>query len=85
MLDPGSGYLSLRDLCHGCNTYMPTKLQRCGGCRLAFFCSKECQKENWPVHKLECRHNAEHFASHFERVDTAEAAVKSKRAALAAS
>jgi MYND finger len=27
---------------------------RCGGCKIAFFCNVECQREAWPSHKLQC-------------------------------
>ena len=30
------------------------KLRHCGGCSVTYYCSKECQKENWPHHKQEC-------------------------------
>lgn len=26
----------------------------CGKCMVAKYCSKECQKENWPEHKSQC-------------------------------
>ncbi|XP_078012441.1 N-lysine methyltransferase SMYD2 isoform X4 [Phascolarctos cinereus] len=29
-------------------------LSKCGRCRQAFYCNVECQKEDWPMHKLEC-------------------------------
>ncbi|XP_020041606.1 N-lysine methyltransferase SMYD2 isoform X3 [Castor canadensis] len=29
-------------------------LSKCGRCKQAFYCNAECQKEDWPVHKLEC-------------------------------
>ena len=35
----------------------PVKTQRfssCGACRSAFYCSRECQKEDWKRHKAEC-------------------------------
>ncbi|EIW79464.1 hypothetical protein CONPUDRAFT_154879 [Coniophora puteana RWD-64-598 SS2] len=31
------------------------ELLRCSGCLLHTYCSKECQKATWPLHKLECR------------------------------
>ncbi|KAJ3511436.1 hypothetical protein NMY22_g15648 [Coprinellus aureogranulatus] len=29
-------------------------LQECGRCRVALYCSTQCQKQDWPVHKAEC-------------------------------
>ncbi|XP_054443611.1 N-lysine methyltransferase SMYD2 isoform X2 [Pteronotus mesoamericanus] len=29
-------------------------LSKCGRCKQAFYCDVECQKEDWPMHKLEC-------------------------------
>ncbi|XP_026551545.1 N-lysine methyltransferase SMYD2 isoform X1 [Pseudonaja textilis] len=29
-------------------------LSRCGKCKQAFYCNVECQKQDWPLHKLEC-------------------------------
>mmetsp|Transcript_14123 Transcript_14123/g.31532 ORF Transcript_14123/g.31532 Transcript_14123/m.31532 type:complete len:304 (-) Transcript_14123:200-1111(-) len=49
------------DLCGSC--YKPctnpgctkvTDTKRCGACRIARYCSKECQIAMWPEHKLEC-------------------------------
>jgi len=37
--------------CAACGT--PT-LQRCSCCKSAHYCSRECQKSAWLVHKLEC-------------------------------
>ncbi|KAJ7436877.1 hypothetical protein B0H11DRAFT_2108884 [Mycena galericulata] len=31
------------------------KLSRCGRCKEAWYCSKECQKKHWPGHKVFCR------------------------------
>ncbi|RPD64075.1 hypothetical protein L226DRAFT_559412 [Lentinus tigrinus ALCF2SS1-7] len=31
------------------------KLRKCGGCSLAVYCSKECQRKAWPTHKSWCR------------------------------
>uniref|UniRef100_A0AAA9S8I5 N-lysine methyltransferase SMYD2 n=2 Tax=Bos TaxID=9903 RepID=A0AAA9S8I5_BOVIN len=29
-------------------------LSKCGRCKQAFYCNVECQREDWPMHKLEC-------------------------------
>lgn len=31
------------------------KLMKCGGCRVAEYCSRECQKKAWKAHKGECK------------------------------
>jgi len=31
--------------------------KRCSKCRSVYFCSIECQKKAWPVHKLHCGRN----------------------------
>ena len=28
---------------------------KCGGCGLVYYCSRECQKKHWKVHKKECK------------------------------
>jgi hypothetical protein len=40
-----------------CCTVAPTEpkiFSLCGKCKFVYYCSKECQKKNWPEHKLEC-------------------------------
>jgi hypothetical protein len=42
--------------CHGCKGKSKRKtLMLCGCCRIAQYCSYECQASHWPVHKAECR------------------------------
>uniref|UniRef100_K3WA79 MYND-type domain-containing protein n=1 Tax=Globisporangium ultimum (strain ATCC 200006 / CBS 805.95 / DAOM BR144) TaxID=431595 RepID=K3WA79_GLOUD len=31
------------------------KLMKCGGCRSAEYCSRECQKKAWKTHKVQCK------------------------------
>ena len=39
-----------------CNTCCkPGHWQRCTGCKVAFYCSTECQKADWPDHKEDCK------------------------------
>ncbi|KIY66720.1 hypothetical protein CYLTODRAFT_444511 [Cylindrobasidium torrendii FP15055 ss-10] len=40
--------------CGGCSKDS-TQLSRCAGCTQQLYCSKECQKKDWPRHKNECR------------------------------
>jgi hypothetical protein len=36
-------------MCHRAGT------MRCGGCKELHYCSKMCQKNDWPIHKLICK------------------------------
>lgn len=44
--------------CQGCarkgHINRREKMQVCSGCRVARYCSPECQKGDWPIHKSEC-------------------------------
>jgi hypothetical protein len=51
--------------CHGCGAVeddgeqrvgdvAPRTMRRCGGCRVALYCSSECQKAHWKVHRSRC-------------------------------
>ena len=33
-----------------------TEVNKCSACTLVFYCSKEHQKQDWPHHKLDCKH-----------------------------
>ena len=33
------------------------KLKKCKKCKLAFYCSKSCQKHDWKLHKTSCKRN----------------------------
>ncbi|KAI0737918.1 hypothetical protein C8Q80DRAFT_282533 [Daedaleopsis nitida] len=37
--------------CHHSIKYNSGWLTRCGGCSIAVYCSKKCQKAAWPAHK----------------------------------
>ena len=39
--------------CSVCNKTL-TRLLKCSVCKKATYCSKECQRTAWPVHKLLC-------------------------------
>jgi hypothetical protein len=46
-----------------CGAYMcwnsePEKLQRCSKCLVVSYCSKECQRKDWPNHKKVCKNLA---------------------------
>lgn len=42
-------------ICDSCGHTSANKPKRCGGCRYWYFCSKQCQKVAWPLHKAFCR------------------------------
>jgi hypothetical protein len=39
--------------CWNCKSL--AELMTCAGCRAAFYCSRACQKSDWPAHKGECK------------------------------
>ena len=42
--------------CTNCrDVFKKDKLALCGGCNVAWYCSRECQKEHWPEHQQFCR------------------------------
>ncbi|KAF8175858.1 hypothetical protein BJ912DRAFT_1147013 [Pholiota molesta] len=48
-----------KDVIRGCtNCGKPGKndnpVKKCAGCGLTYYCSQECQKEHWPIHKPNC-------------------------------
>ncbi|KAI0798244.1 hypothetical protein C8Q75DRAFT_741096 [Abortiporus biennis] len=46
--------------CRNCGGREPLKtLSRCSGCKHIWYCSRECQRANWKMHKDSCREMAE--------------------------
>ena len=42
-------------VCNGCHKQFPrSQLHICTGCMISEYCSKECQRANWPIHKQCC-------------------------------
>jgi hypothetical protein len=40
--------------CRLCGKSSKEKMPRCSKCRFTFYCSQDCQKKDWPKHKLVC-------------------------------
>ena len=40
--------------CAGCRMLIDANPKFCANCRMAVYCSKECQRSNWSEHKKEC-------------------------------
>ena len=42
--------------CVGCNNIFPRKdMLKCSGCKIALFCSNECQAKDWLEHRKDCK------------------------------
>ena len=44
--------------CYKCRKFEPTDgptFLKCARCRVAFYCSRECQAQGWGKHKAECK------------------------------
>ena len=41
-------------VCSLCGTY-ELSMRKCARCRIAYYCSRECQKRAWPDHKQVCQ------------------------------
>jgi len=44
----------LVEACNYCVICGKVATSRCGGCLKTYYCSKECQKQDWKSHKLQC-------------------------------
>ena len=44
-------------------TAVKTNLMRCGGCKQIWYCSRDCQKEDFKFHKFECKQSSVLFPS----------------------
>ena len=41
-------------VCWWCSGKTDTKLQKCSRCNIAHYCSRQCQKNDWPGHMTDC-------------------------------
>eukprot|EP00730_Choanoeca_flexa_P015885 TRINITY_DN7399_c0_g1_i3.p1 TRINITY_DN7399_c0_g1~~TRINITY_DN7399_c0_g1_i3.p1 ORF type:complete len:313 (+),score=41.57 TRINITY_DN7399_c0_g1_i3:234-1172(+) len=55
--------------CFACGN-RPLSLKRCQGCRAVFYCNRNCQKDNWPVHKATCRKHMQQAAKSISSTST---------------
>lgn len=42
-------------ICHCCQKTSDEKLPTCSRCKIVGYCNRECQRKDWPKHKLECK------------------------------
>lgn len=49
--------------CNTCQVELDTALQRCSGCRLARYCSTQCQQMDWSMHKSDCRNMSSYHST----------------------
>lgn len=50
-------HLGLCQICKNCKKIeqlSSTRFKKCSGCKLDYYCSKECQKQHWHIHKFDC-------------------------------
>ncbi|KAJ7693963.1 hypothetical protein B0H17DRAFT_1058795 [Mycena rosella] len=47
-------YAGSNDRCYRCNEPGDSKLRKCARCQVALYCSPQCQKEDWKLHKPTC-------------------------------
>lgn len=53
-LEAVAGVLQACDKCDQCNDYF-AQVKCCAGCKLAKYCSQDCQKKAWLSHKAPCK------------------------------
>ena len=53
LLSRAGGYIC--DVCNKPNPDILERLGSCHRCKLTFYCSEECRKEDWKSHKMVCR------------------------------
>ena len=47
--------------CYCCKTFeeQPHTFQKCSGCKSVWYCSVQCQKTHWKIHKKDCKERGE--------------------------
>jgi hypothetical protein len=58
-------YAALANTCHHCGA-RDVKTLRCSRCKIVRYCGVQCQKEDYPVHKLRCKMIAERGINLFD-------------------
>lgn len=41
--------------CHVCKEYNENEMKICSRCKIRYYCSQDCQREDWPNHKHHCK------------------------------
>ena len=49
--------------CHKPQDDLPGPLKACAKCRTTYYCSRDCQKEDWKTHKKVCASQAARYQS----------------------
>lgn len=44
---------------HRCAQCSTPAIKKCSSCELSYYCSRECQVKNWPIHKTICQNTKE--------------------------
>lgn len=70
--DPHQTRGACGDVCEAllCDKTSEDSLVPCLGCNCAHYCSKTCQKRDWPVHKSWCRSSSTPLPGDLVRIDT---------------
>ena len=55
--------ITAQKYCHWCST--PLCTQRCLGCKKVWYCSKDCQRYDWPTHKKLCPNKFKSIIDHY--------------------
>lgn len=56
--------------CSSCNA--EEARMRCGGCKSAYYCNAQCQRDNWKKHKKECKRIRKKLKANTKRIEDEE-------------